>query len=170
MNLANSKVLVTGACGFIGSHVVEELVALGADVRAFVLYDRDSSWGWLDEVSAETKAAIEVVAGDVRDPGSVRRAMQGVDCVLHLAALIAIPYSYSSPESYVDTNVRGTLNVLAAARALGVQRVVHTSPSEVYGTAQFVPITEEHPLNAQSPYAATKLAADGVKAGDLQQC
>ncbi|MEO1696062.1 MAG: NAD-dependent 4,6-dehydratase LegB [Planctomycetota bacterium] len=160
MNLANSKVLVTGACGFIGSHVVEELVALGADVRAFVLYDRDSSWGWLDEVSAETKAAIEVVAGDVRDPGSVRRAMQGVDCVLHLAALIAIPYSYSSPESYVDTNVRGTLNVLEAARDLGVQRVVHTSTSEVYGTAQFVPITEEHPLNAQSPYAATKIAAD----------
>lgn len=160
MQLAGQRILVTGADGFIGSHLVEHLVALGCDVRAFVLYNSFNSWGWLDESPAEVKRAIDVFAGDIRDPHGVHTAMQGCDVVLHLAALIAIPYSYHSPDTYVDTNVKGTLNVLQAARALGVQRVVHTSTSEVYGTARFVPITEEHPLQGQSPYSASKIAAD----------
>lgn len=160
MQLAGQRILVTGADGFIGSHLVEHLVALGCDVRAFVLYNSFNSWGWLDESPAEVRRAIDVFAGDIRDPHGVHTAMQGCDVVLHLAALIAIPYSYHSPDTYVDTNVKGTLNVLQAARALGVKRVVHTSTSEVYGTARFVPITEEHPLQGQSPYSASKIAAD----------
>lgn len=160
MKIGTGKVLVTGADGFIGSHLVEHLVALGADVRAFVFYNSFNSWGWLDTADERTKKSIEVVAGDVRDPYGVKNAVKGCDVVLHLAALIAIPFSYHSPDSYVDTNIKGTLNVLQAARELGVSRVVHTSTSEVYGTARFVPITEDHPLQGQSPYAASKTGAD----------
>ena len=160
MNLEGKRILVTGADGFIGSHLVEALVRRGLDVRAFVLYNSFGSWGWLDRADADVVDGLDVFMGDVRDPNGVRTAMTGCDVVLHLAALIAIPYSYHSPDSYVDTNVKGTLNVLQAARDLGVQKVVQTSTSEVYGTARFVPITEEHPLQAQSPYAATKVAAD----------
>ena len=156
------KVLVTGADGFIGSHLVETLVRGGYDVRAMVLYNSLDSWGWLDETPAEIRSAIEVVAGDVRDAGFVRAAMKDREAVMHLAALIAIPYSYVAPQSYVDVNVSGTLNIVAAARDYGVGRVVHTSTSEVYGTAQFVPITEEHPLVGQSPYAASKIGADQI--------
>lgn len=154
------KILVTGADGFIGSHLVEHLVRCNCEVRAFAFYNSFNSWGWLDDLSAEVLSKIEVVTGDIRDPHGVRSAMQGCDTVLHLAALIAIPFSYHSPDAYVETNVRGTLNLLQAARDLGVRRFVHTSTSEVYGTAQTVPITETHPLHAQSPYAATKIAAD----------
>lgn len=154
------KVLITGADGFIGSHVTESLVREGYSVRAFVMYNSFNSWGWLDQVSVETKKSIEIFAGDIRDPHGVNDAMRGCDAVLHLAALIAIPYSYHSPDTYIDTNVKGTLNVLQAARELGVKRVIHTSTSEVYGTAQFVPITEEHPLQGQSPYSASKIGAD----------
>ena len=160
MNLAGKKILVTGADGFIGSHLTEELVRRGHQVRAFVLYNSFGSHGWLDQSTAEVRQALDVFAGDVRDPAGVQSAAKGCDVVLHLAALIAIPYSYHSPDTYVDTNIRGTLNVLQAARALNVQKLVHTSTSEVYGTAQVVPISEEHPLQAQSPYAATKIAAD----------
>jgi len=155
-----NKILVTGADGFIGSHLTEALVRAGYDVKAFVLYNSFNSWGWLDHCAADVKGKFEVFAGDIRDPHGVKEAMKGCDAVLHLAALIAIPYSYHSPDTYVDTNVKGTLNVLQAARELGVRRVVHTSTSEVYGTARFVPITEEHPLQGQSPYSATKIAAD----------
>ena len=158
MLLKNKKILVTGADGFIGSHLVEHLVAQGHDVKAFVLYNSLGSRGWLD--SARLPAGVEFVAGDIRDAQSVRTAVQGCQVVLHLAALISIPYSYRAPESYLDTNVRGTMNVLQAARDLQVERVVHTSTSEVYGTARFVPITEEHPLQGQSPYSASKIAAD----------
>lgn len=154
------KVLVTGADGFIGSHLVEALLARGHDVRAFVLYNSFNSWGWLDQLPAPTRKSLDVFAGDIRDPNGVRVAMKDCDSVLHLAALIAIPYSYHSPDTYVDTNIKGTLNVLQAARELGLRRVVHTSTSEVYGTARFVPITEAHPLQGQSPYSATKIAAD----------
>lgn len=154
------RILVTGADGFIGSHLTETLVRAGHKVRAFVLYNSFNSWGWLDHCAPDIKANIEVVAGDIRDSFAVKSAMQGCDGILHLAALIAIPYSYQSPESYVDTNVKGTLNILQAARELGVKRLIHTSTSEVYGTAQFVPITELHPLQGQSPYSATKIAAD----------
>ena len=157
---ARGKVLVTGADGFIGSHLTEALVRSGREVRAFVLYNSFNSWGWLDHCSADVRGRFEVFAGDIRDPHGVREAMTGCDAVLHLAALIAIPYSYHSPDTYVDTNVKGTLNLLQAARQLGVRRFVHTSTSEVYGTARFVPITEEHPLQGQSPYSATKIAAD----------
>lgn len=156
----NRKILVTGADGFIGSHLTEAMVRAGYSVRAFVFYNSFNSWGWLDHVPAELKGQFEVFAGDVRDPYGVREAMKGCDAVLHLAALIAIPFSYHSPDAYVDTNVRGTLNVLQAARDMGISRVIHTSTSEVYGTARFVPITEEHPLAGQSPYSATKIAAD----------
>lgn len=162
MKLVGKRVLVTGADGFIGSHLTEHLVALGADVRAFVLYNSFNSWGWLDSSSPELRKSIDVFAGDVRDPNGVRKAMQGCDVVMHLAALIAIPYSYHSPDTYIDTNVKGTLNVLQAARDLGVERVVHTSTSEVYGTARFVPITEDHPLQGQSPYSASKIGADQI--------
>ncbi len=160
MNLSGKKILVTGSDGFIGSHLVEELVRRGHDVRAFVLYNSFNSWGWLDR--SEVRDDLDVFCGDVRDPGGVRTAMRGCDVVLHLAALIAIPYSYHSPDTYVDTNVKGTLNIVQAARDLGVERVVHTSTSEVYGTAQFVPITEEHPLQGQSPYSASKIGADQI--------
>ncbi len=155
-----NKTLVTGADGFIGSHLTEELIRQGHNVRAFVFYNSFNSWGWLDHVSSEIRDQLDVFAGDIRDPHGVREAMRDCDVVLHLAALIAIPYSYHSPDTYVDTNVKGTLNVLQAARDLEISRVVHTSTSEVYGTARFVPITEDHPLQGQSPYSATKIAAD----------
>ena len=155
------KILVTGADGFIGSHLTEHLVRQGYDVRAFVLYNSFSSWGWLDRSPADIRDSLDIFAGDIRDPYGVRKAMEGCDTVLHLAALIAIPYSYHSPETYVDTNVKGTLNVVQAARALGA-RVVHTSPSEVYGTARQVPISEEHPLQGQSPYSASKIGSDQI--------
>jgi NAD dependent epimerase/dehydratase len=154
--------LITGADGFIGSHVTEVLVRAGYDVRAFVLYNSFDSRGWLDRCSADVRGRFEVFAGDVRDPHGVRTAMKNCDAVLHLAALIGIPYSYHSPDTYVDTNVKGTLNIVQAARDLGVQRVIQTSTSEVYGTARFVPITEEHPLQAQSPYSASKIGADQI--------
>ena len=157
-----SKILITGADGFIGSHLTEAAVRAGYDVRAFVLYNSFGSWGWLDQCGADVRGQFEAFAGDVRDPNGVRTAMKGCDAVLHLAALIAIPYSYHSPDTYVDTNVKGTLNVVQAARDLGVARVVHTSTSEVYGTARFVPITEEHPLQGQSPYSASKIGADQI--------
>ncbi len=160
MNVAGKKVLVTGSDGFIGSHLAEALVRRGADVRAFVLYNSFNSWGWLDSSSPEIKKSLDIFAGDIRDPHGVRKAMEGCDVVLHLAALIAIPYSYHSPDTYIDTNVKGTLNVVQAARELGLEKVVHTSTSEVYGTARFVPITEEHPLQGQSPYSASKIGAD----------
>lgn len=162
MNLAQKKILVTGADGFIGSHLVEHLVASGHDVRAFVCYNSFNSWGWLDQAPAHIRPSFEIFAGDIRDPHGVREAMQDCDVVFHLAALIAIPYSYHSPDTYVDTNVKGTLNIVQAARDLGVERVVHTSTSEVYGTARFVPITEEHPLQGQSPYSASKIGADQI--------
>ena len=155
-----TKLLVTGADGFIGSHLTEALVRKGHDVRAFVLYNSFNSWGWLDQCAPDVRGKFDVFAGDIRDPNGVREAMKDCDAVLHLAALIAIPYSYHSPDTYVDTNVKGTLNVLQAARQLGVRRVIHTSTSEVYGTARYVPITEEHPLQGQSPYSASKIAAD----------
>ncbi|MFN9622327.1 MAG: NAD-dependent 4,6-dehydratase LegB [Cyanobacteriota bacterium] len=157
-----SKVLVTGADGFIGSHLTQALLASGYQVRAFCLYNSSGSWGWLDSLPEATKAELEVVLGDIRDPLSVREAMRGCELVFHLAALIAIPYSYVAPTSYVETNIQGTLNVVQAARDLGVSRVVHTSTSETYGTAQFVPITEDHPQVGQSPYAASKIGADQI--------
>jgi NAD dependent epimerase/dehydratase len=160
VSVAGKTILVTGADGFIGSHVVERLVADGAKVRAFCLYNSQGSWGWLDTASRDVKAALDVRLGDIRDSGFVAEATRGVEIVLHLAALIAIPYSYHAPESFVATNVQGTLNVLEAARRHGVKRVVITSTSEVYGTPESTPIRETHPLNAQSPYAATKVAAD----------
>ena len=159
---SGSKVLVTGADGFIGSHLTEALVSAGHDVRAFVMYNSFNSWGWLDGCAVDVRSEFEVFAGDIRDPHGVNQAMQGCDTVLHLAALIAIPYSYHSPDTYVDTNIKGTLNVVQAARELGVSKVVHTSTSEVYGTAQFVPITESHPLQGQSPYSASKIGADQI--------
>ena len=154
------QVLITGADGFIGSHLTEALVRQSHSVRAFVLYNSFNSWGWLDHCAPDIKGQFEVFAGDIRDSHGVKAAMRGCEAVLHLAALIGIPYSYHSPDTYVDTNIKGTLNILQAARELGVKRVIHTSTSEVYGTARFVPITEAHPLNAQSPYSATKIAAD----------
>jgi len=154
------KVLVTGADGFIGSHLVEALVEAGYKVRAFVYYNSFNRWGWLDSFPQELLDKIEIFSGDIRDPNGVRIAMEGIDIVFHLAALIAIPFSYHSPDSYVDTNIKGTLNILQAARLLGTKRVLVTSTSEVYGTAQFVPITELHPYQGQSPYSATKIAAD----------
>jgi len=154
------SVLITGSEGFIGSHLTEALVRKGYNVRAFVLYNSFNSWGWLDKCAADVKGKFEVFAGDIRDPHGVKEAMKGCDLVMHLAALIAIPYSYHSPDTYVDTNIKGTLNVLQAAKELGIKRVVHTSTSEVYGTARFVPITEEHPLQGQSPYSASKIGAD----------
>jgi NAD dependent epimerase/dehydratase len=159
-NNTKTRILVTGADGFIGSHLVEALVNLGYSVRAFVLYNSFNSWGWLDQVSVEIRESIEIFSGDIRDPYGVKEAMKGCDVVMHLAALIAIPYSYHSPETYVDTNVKGTLNVLQASKELGVGKVIVTSTSEVYGTARYVPINEEHPLQGQSPYSATKIAAD----------
>ncbi len=160
VKLADKKILVTGADGFIGSHLTEELVKSGCQVKAFVMYNSFGSWGWLDQADKKILDCVEVFAGDIRDPHGVKTAMRGCDVVMHLAALIAIPYSYHSPDTYVDTNVKGTLNVIQAGRELGIEKIVHTSTSEVYGTAMFVPITEEHPLQGQSPYSATKIAAD----------
>ena len=154
------RVLVTGADGFIGSHLTEALVRNGYEVRAFVYYNSFNSWGWLDHCADDVQGKFEVFAGDIRDPHGVKKAMNGCDAVIHLAALIAIPFSYHSPDSYVDTNIKGTLNVLQAARELNVSRVIHTSTSEVYGTAQYVPIDEKHPLQGQSPYSASKIGAD----------
>lgn len=162
MQLKNKKILITGADGFIGSHLTQELVRLGCKVKAFVFYNSFNSWGWLDSIEKNELSKIEVFSGDVRDPNGVRRAMQGCDAVFHLAALIGIPFSYHSPDSYVDTNIKGTLNILQAAKDLEVKRVLVTSTSEVYGTAQYVPIDEKHPLQGQSPYSATKIAADKI--------
>ena len=162
MSSKQKKALVTGADGFIGSHLTEALVNKGFDVHAFVYYNSFNSYGWLDSIPAETKNKIEFFAGDIRDPNGVREAMKGVDIVFHLAALIAIPFSYHSPDSYIDTNVKGTLNIIQAARDNQVSRVLVTSTSEVYGTAQFVPITELHPKQPQSPYSASKIGADAI--------
>ena len=159
-SLAGKKVLVTGADGFIGSHLTERLVAEGADVRAFCFYNSTGSWGWLDGLSPELAARMEVVLGDIRDERQVREACLGVEVVFHLAALVSIPYSYAAPASFVDTNIRGTLNILEAVRAAGCARIINTSTSEVYGTPDTVPIREDHPLKGQSPYSATKIAAD----------
>lgn len=154
------KVLVTGADGFIGSHLVEELINQGYKVKAFVMYNSFNTWGWLDTFPKDKLDEIEIFTGDVRDSNAVRTAMRDVDVVFHLAALIAIPYSYYAPDAYVDTNIKGTLNILQAARDLGDKRVLVTSTSEVYGTAQYVPIDEKHPFQGQSPYSATKIGAD----------
>ena len=154
------KVLVTGADGFIGSHLTEHLLEKGYEVKAFTYYNSFNTWGWLDTLPKEKLEQIEIFQGDIRDPNGVREAMKGVDGVFHLAALIAIPFSYHSPDSYVDTNIKGTLNVLQAARDLSLERVLITSTSEVYGTAQYVPIDEKHPYQGQSPYSATKIGAD----------
>lgn len=154
------KVLVTGADGFIGSHLTETLVERGCDVRAFTFYNSFNSWGWLDSLPDEIKKEIEIYPGDIRDPNGIRNAMTGIESVFHLAALIAIPFSYHSPDSYVDTNIKGTLNVLQAARSLGTDKVLITSTSEVYGSAKYVPIDESHPFQGQSPYSATKIGAD----------
>lgn len=162
MSLKNNKILITGADGFIGSHLTEELVRRGFDVRAFVLYNSFNSWGWLDHSEPDIKKNLDIFAGDIRDPHGVKQAMKGCDVVFHLAALIGIPYSYHSPDTYVDTNIKGTLNIVQAARELEISRVIHTSTSEVYGTARFVPITEDHPLQGQSPYSASKIGADHV--------
>ncbi|HIW80361.1 MAG TPA: NAD-dependent 4,6-dehydratase LegB [Candidatus Acetatifactor stercoripullorum] len=156
----SKKVLVTGADGFIGSHLTESLLEKGYDVRAFTYYNSFNTWGWLDTLPKEKLSQIEIFSGDIRDPNGVRTSMKGMDMVFHLAALIAIPFSYHSPDSYVDTNVKGTLNVLQAARDLSLEKVLITSTSEVYGTAQYVPIDEKHPFQGQSPYSATKIGAD----------
>jgi NAD dependent epimerase/dehydratase len=158
----NKKVLITGADGFIGSHLTEALIKAGYNVRAFVCYNSFGTWGWLDSLPNDIKSQIEIFSGDIRDPNGVRKAMENINIVFHLAALIAIPFSYHSPDSYIDTNVKGTLNILQAARDMGVERVLVTSTSEVYGTAQFVPITEQHPKQPQSPYSASKIGADCI--------
>lgn len=155
-----NKILITGADGFIGSHLTEVLIRQGYDVRAFVYYNSFNSWGWLDSSPQDIRESLDIFTGDIRDPHGVKEAMKGCDKVLHLASLIAIPYSYHSPDTYIDTNIKGTLNVLQAARELGLSKVVHTSTSEVYGTAQYVPIDEIHPLQGQSPYSASKIGAD----------
>lgn len=160
--MSRQKILVTGADGFIGSHLVETLIEIGYDVRALVCYNSFGSWGWLDTLPADIKNSIDIVMGDVRDSYGVKIAMKGCEAVLHLAALIAIPYSYNCPESYIDTNIKGTLNIVQAARELGIRKVVHTSSSEVYGTARYVPIDEAHPLQGQSPYSASKIGADQI--------
>jgi len=162
MDLKNKKVLITGADGFIGSHLVEQLIKEEAQVKAFIYYNSFNSWGWLDSLSKEQLSKIEIFAGDIRDPNGVRTAMKDCEIVFHLAALIAIPFSYHSPDSYIDTNVKGTLNIVQAAKELGIERVLVTSTSEVYGTAKFVPITEEHPKQPQSPYSASKIGADCI--------
>ncbi|KGR76493.1 NAD-dependent 4,6-dehydratase LegB [Ureibacillus sinduriensis] len=160
MENLSKKILITGADGFIGSHLTEELVRQGYDVRAFVYYNSFNSYGWLDHSDKEIKSSLEIFSGDIRDPYGVKKAMKGCTHVLHLASLIAIPYSYHSPATYVDTNINGTLNIVQAANELEVEKVVHTSTSEVYGTALYVPIDENHPLQGQSPYSASKIAAD----------
>ncbi len=162
INLTNKKILVTGADGFIGSHLVEALLNEGCNVKAFTYYNSFSSWGWLDTFPREKLANIDVFTGDIRDPNGVREATKGVDIVFHLAALVGIPFSYHSPDSYIDTNVKGTLNVLQACRDYDIERVIVTSTSEVYGTAQYVPIDEKHPLQGQSPYSASKIGSDKI--------
>jgi NAD dependent epimerase/dehydratase len=162
LELKNKKVLVTGADGFIGSHLVERLLDEGCKVKAFCYYNSFNSWGWIDTFPKEKRDQLEIFTGDVRDPNGVREAMKGCDVVFHLAALIAIPYSYHSPDSYVDTNIKGTLNIIQAAKDLGIQKVLVTSTSEVYGTALYVPIDEKHPRQGQSPYSATKIGADHI--------
>jgi NAD dependent epimerase/dehydratase len=162
MNLRGKKVLITGADGFIGSHLVEALIKEGCSVRTFCYYNSFNSWGWLDTFNKELLDSIEVFSGDIRDPNGVRKAMEGIDVVFHLAALIAIPFSYHSPDSYVDTNIRGTLNIIQAAKDLKVAKVLVTSTSEVYGTALYIPIDEKHPRQGQSPYSATKIGADAL--------
>jgi NAD dependent epimerase/dehydratase len=161
-DLINKRVLITGADGFIGSHLVEELLNEGCKVKAFVYYNSFNSWGWLDTLPKNILTQIEIFAGDVRDPNGVREAVKGVDVIFHLAALIAIPFSYHSPDSYIDTNVKGTLNIVQAAKDLGVERVLVTSTSEVYGTAQYIPIDENHARQPQSPYSASKIGADCI--------
>ena len=160
MEVIVMKVLVTGADGFIGSHLTEFLLQKGYDVKAFTFYNSFNTWGWLDTLPKEKLKQIDIFSGDIRDPNGVYEAMKGVDCVFHLAALIAIPFSYHSPDSYIDTNIKGTLNVLQAARKLETNRILITSTSEVYGTARYVPIDENHPYQGQSPYSATKIGAD----------
>ena len=160
MNKISGKILVTGADGFIGSHLVEALISEGCDVRALVFYNAFNSWGWLDTICEDYKKELDVVAGDIRDPFGVRKILEGCGVVMNLAALISIPFSYRSPSTYIDTNIKGTLNVLQAAHELGIKKIIQTSTSEVYGTAQFVPITEAHPLQGQSPYSASKIGAD----------
>ena len=160
MKLKGKKVVVTGADGFIGSHLVEHLVRSGCEVRALAQYNSFNSWGWLDSLDPEMLKSVEVISGDIRDPGAMRLLVQDRDAVFHLAALIAIPFSYHSPDSYVDTNIRGTLNILQAVRGTQVEKLLVTSTSEVYGTAIRVPIAEDHPLQGQSPYSATKIGAD----------
>ena len=160
MNISGKRILVTGADGFIGSHLVEMLVKRGSSIRALSCYNSFNNWGWLE--SLDCLNDIEIVSGDIRDPYGVKKIMAGCDIVMHLAALIAIPYSYHSPDTYVDTNINGTLNILQAGKALNVDRLLHTSTSEVYGTAQYVPIDENHPLQPQSPYSATKIGADAI--------
>ena len=162
MILKGKRVLVTGSCGFIGSHLVERLISEGCDVRAFVFYNSFNSWGWLDSLSKENRMKIDVIAGDIRDPNGIRQAVRNIDVIFHLAALIGIPFSYHSPDSYIDTNIKGTLNILQAARDTGVEKVIVTSTSEVYGTAMYVPIDEKHPLQGQSPYSASKIGADKI--------
>lgn len=156
------KVLITGADGFIGSHLVEKMLKENYEVKAFIYYNSFNSWGWLDTFSKEVLENIEIFSGDIRDPYAVRNAVKDVDIIMHLAALIAIPYSYYAPDAYVDTNIKGTLNILNASRELGNKRVLVTSTSEVYGTAQYVPIDEKHPFQGQSPYSATKIGADRI--------
>lgn len=162
MDLKHKKVLVTGADGFIGSHLVEKLLEEGCKVKAFVYYNSFNNWGWLDTFSSEKLSQIEIFAGDIRDANGVRTAMKDIDVVFHLAALIAIPFSYYSPDCYIDTNVKGTLNIVQAAKDLKTQRVLVTSTSEVYGTAQYIPIDEKHPRQPQSPYSASKIGADCI--------
>ena len=162
MELSGRKVLITGADGFIGSHLVESLLKKDCRVKAFAFYNSFNSWGWLDTLSKETLNSIEVVTGDIRDSNGIRNVVNGVDIIFHLAALIAIPFSYHSPDSYIDTNIKGTLNVLQASRDYNSERVIITSTSEVYGTAKYIPIDEKHPLQGQSPYSASKIGADKV--------
>ncbi len=162
MDLKDKQVLITGADGFIGSHLVEALLAEGAKVRAFCFYNSFNSWGWIDTFSQDTLSKIDVFTGDIRDPYGVKKAVTGCDVVFHLAALIGIPYSYHSPDTYVDTNIKGTLNILQAAREASIEKVLVTSTSEVYGSAIYTPIDEKHPRQAQSPYSATKIGADAI--------
>ncbi len=162
MRLENKKILVTGADGFIGSHLTEKLINKGCRVRAFVFYNSFNTWGWLDHSPEKIKKQVEIFAGDIRDPFGVNSAVKGCDIIFHLAALIAIPYSYHSPATYIDTNINGTLNILQAGKTNNIEKIIHTSTSEVYGTAKFVPITEEHPLQGQSPYSASKIGADQI--------
>ncbi|MBT8763523.1 NAD-dependent 4,6-dehydratase LegB [Desulfohalobiaceae bacterium Ax17] len=162
MQLKNKKVLVTGACGFIGSHLVERLVKEDAQVKAFIYYNSFNSWGWLDTFPKEKLEKIEIFTGDIRDPNGVRDAVNGADVVFHLAALIGIPFSYHSPDTYIDTNIKGTLNILQACRHSNVKKILVTSTSEVYGTAKYIPIDEQHPRQGQSPYSATKIGADHI--------